>query len=64
MFRFVICCVMPGLLDSADQYIPPMPPAAGAAAAGSSFGMFATALSVVRTIDAMDAAFWLSLIHI
>lgn len=20
MFRFVICCVMPGLLDSADQY--------------------------------------------
>ena len=40
-----------------DQYIPSMPPPAGAMGAGGS-GMSATSDSVVRRVAATEAAFW------
>ncbi len=45
------------LINSRDQYMPPMSgPPAGAAGAGGSF-LSATSDSVVRIIDATEAAF-------
>ena len=41
-----------------NQYIPPMPPAPPAGAAGSGSLISTTSASVVRTVEATDAAFW------